>query len=246
MKVNNGIEMLELHTVVMGKETTIYPVLLWDKDMAILIDTGYPNLLENLRVAITSGGVPFEALQKIIITHHDIDHIGSLSSIVKEFHGDLEVLAHKEEKPYIEGDRTAVKLAKLEANLANLPDGMKLVYEKFKTFYKNNKIPVNSTLQDGEELNYCGGLKVIFTPGHTPGHICLYHMDSKTLIAGDALGVEAGKLIKTSPSTDFDEKLAVESLKKLLNLDIKTIICYHGGLYEGNINQDISELINGV
>lgn len=30
------------------------------------------------------------------------------------------------------------------------------------------------TIKDGKELSYCGGANIIHTPGHTPGHICLY------------------------------------------------------------------------
>ncbi len=51
---------------------------------------------------------------------------------------------------------------------------------------KNISVEVNTNLTDGEELDYGGGITVIQVPGHTPGHLCLYHEKSKSLIAGDA------------------------------------------------------------
>ena len=42
-------------------------------------------------------------------------------------------------------------------------------------------------MKDKDIFDWCGGLEVIETPGHMPGHISLYLKDSKTLICGDAL-----------------------------------------------------------
>lgn len=94
-------------------------------------------------------------------------------------------------------------------------------------------------------MPYCGGIKVIYTPGHTPGHICLYLKRIKTLISGDALGVEGSLLVKSPPFTDFDPDLSIKSLKKLTKYDIETVVCYHVGLYKDNTNQRIAELANG-
>jgi glyoxylase-like metal-dependent hydrolase (beta-lactamase superfamily II) len=56
--------------------------------------------------------------------------------------------------------------------------------------FENASVEVDMVLTDGEELTYCEGIIVIHTPGHTPGQICLYHKESKTLIVGDALNVD--------------------------------------------------------
>lgn len=46
----------------------------------------------------------------VVLTHQDIDHIGSISDILKEMCGKVKVLAHKEEKAYINGEKKPVKL----------------------------------------------------------------------------------------------------------------------------------------
>lgn len=236
--------MLEISANILGTPTVINPVLIWDRDTVILIDTGYPGQLPLLRKAIEELSVSFDQLNMVILTHQDIDHVGGLSSILNEL-TNVDVLAHREEKPYIQGEKIPVKVAQLEAHLNSLPEEMKAIYEKLKAFYENNKSKVNKTIADGEELLYCGGITVIYTPGHTPGHICLYLKLSKTLIAGDALNIENGLLVKAAPATTFDMDLSKKSLQKLMNFDVETVICYHGGLYKDNVNERIAELANG-
>jgi glyoxylase-like metal-dependent hydrolase (beta-lactamase superfamily II) len=97
-------------------------------------------------------------------------------------------------------------------------------------------------IQDGEELPFCGGITVINTPGHTPGHISLYHKPSKTLIAADAMIINEGQLLGPVPEYAVDYPQAVKSISKFTAYDIETVICFHGGLFNKNANQRISEL----
>jgi len=244
MKIANGVEMFEISSNVMGRTSVISPTLIWDNDAVILVDAGFPGQLEVIREEIEKIGMKFDNVNMVIVTHHDIDHIGSLLSIVKEFPNTVQVLAHEEEKAYIEGEKQPLKLAKLKANLNILPEEMKVFYEKLKAGFENTKVKVNKTLRDDEELPYCGGITVIYTPGHTLGHICLYIKQSKTLIAGDLLTIKDGMLVKASPSINFDDELAIKSLKKLTEYDIETVICYHGGMYNSKVNERIEELAN--
>lgn len=201
MKVANGVEMLELSAVVMKRTNIVYPAFIWDDDTRILVDTGYPGQLPKIRKTIEITGVSFNQLNKIIITHHDIDHIGSLSAIVQESSQIIEVLAHAEEQPHIQGEKPIIKatpeaLSKLDAQL-NLPEEQR---KAIKSVLQNPpKAKVGKTLADGEELPYCEGIVVIHTPGHTPGHICLYLKKSKTLIAGDAMVMVDGQLLGPQP-----------------------------------------------
>jgi mRNA degradation ribonuclease J1/J2 len=61
----------------------IHPTLLWDDENVILVDTGVPGQLQAIREAMDKLGVPFRRLDKVIITHQDVDHIGSLPEVVK-------------------------------------------------------------------------------------------------------------------------------------------------------------------
>ena len=47
--------------------------------------------------------------------------------------------------------------------------------------------PVDEVLVDGQLLDVAGGLRVLHTPGHSPGHISLLHEPTGVLITGDAI-----------------------------------------------------------
>jgi glyoxylase-like metal-dependent hydrolase (beta-lactamase superfamily II) len=230
--VANGVEMLEISSQVMGEPNIIHPTLVWNHENVILIDTGYQG----------QAGVSFEQLNRIILTHHDIDHIGGLASILKGHSGPIDVLAHADEAGFINGARVPLKLEQLSFNVNALPAEMKSFYEKLGLAFQNARAEVNTTLADGQILPYCGGISIILTPGHTLGHICLYLLRTKTLIAGDALRVDEGNLFRASPFTNYDTAQSIQSLQKLTDYDIENVICYHGGLYTGNANQRIAQL----
>jgi glyoxylase-like metal-dependent hydrolase (beta-lactamase superfamily II) len=157
----------------------------------------------------------------------------------------VRVLAHIEEKAYIDGTKRPLKLAKMEDNLESLPEAMKAFYPILKRSFENATAPVDEVLVDGDVLPYCGGIVVVFTPGHTLGHLSLYVKESKTLIAGDALGVENGVLNIAPVANNHDMNLCRQSMRTLTHYDIETVICYHGGLYQGDVNQRIATLATG-
>lgn len=227
MKIADGIEMLELPMNLMGRESTIYPTLLWDDDTVVIVDAGIPNSLHQIKKAMEEVNVPFGMLNKIIVTHQDIDHIGCISEIRDEL-PDLEVFAHEDDKPYIQGEK---KLVRLNSNFMNRINALpKEEREKILEMFENLHVEVNRTLTDGEELAYCGGIIVIHTPGHTPGHICLYHKKSKTLIVGDAMNVIDGQLVGPNKQSmnEEDAKIAINSIKNFEKYNIKNVISTMG------------------
>jgi glyoxylase-like metal-dependent hydrolase (beta-lactamase superfamily II) len=105
-------------------------------------------------------------------------------------------------------------------------------------------VNVDWCLQDKQFLDWCGGIEVIATPGHMPGHISIYLKQCKTLIAGDALVVENGKLLIANPQYTLDMQKAKESIRKLLSYEIESILCYHGGVYSENIEDALECMIS--
>ena len=217
MEIAKGIEMLQLEF----QEFVIHPILLWDDEMAVLIDTGFPGQIEDIQVEMEKVGVSFDKLQVVILTHQDIDHRGSLPELLQRCRSNIKVYAHELDKPYIEGDLPLLK----DGNVENRPKGK-----------------VSDTMIDGQELPYCGGILILHTPGHTPGHISLYLKQSKILVAGDSMYSVNGMLGGIHAPTTINIKEAQQSLKKYLNLDIESVVCYHGGLSKGNIKIQLQNL----
>lgn len=243
MKVADGIEMLEITNEMNGGVSYIYPTLIWDEKEVVLIDTGFPGNLDKFREAFEKLGLSLSKITKIILTHHDIDHVGTLAPMVKELGDKVEVIAHEKEKPYITGELTPIKLAQLEANLDNLPEDKKGFYHMLKAGFAATLTDVNKTVIDGEVLPYCGGIQVIHTPGHTHGHIGLYHIPSKTLITGDSMNIQENHLVGANPVHTYDMKEANKSLQEYSKLNVQNIISYHCGLYQDNANAAMKELL---
>jgi glyoxylase-like metal-dependent hydrolase (beta-lactamase superfamily II) len=222
MTVHTGIKPLKLEMNAGGNPFIVHATLLWDEKDVILVDTGLPGQLDVIRDTLAKESTPFEKLTKVIITHQDLDHIGGLPDLLTASEGRVDVLAHELAKPYLLGEAPLVKSGRI-----------------FPT------TQVNVTLQDGDVLPYSGGIQVIFTPGHTPDHISLYHIASKTLISGDALTSNDGVLMGPNPQYTPDWATALESVGKLLNFDIETVITYHGGVCTENIKERLAEIANG-
>ncbi|MEN1936291.1 MBL fold metallo-hydrolase [Paenibacillus sp. 102] len=236
MKIEDGLAVLKLKI----QEFELNPTLLWDEKEAILIDTGMPGQLEGIRDAMIGIGVPFEQLQAVILTHQDIDHIGSLPEIQQKADHSIEVYAHELDKPYIEGQAHLMKTDPSKMS----KDQWEALPEVMQFLYKNPpNAKVNRTLEDGGRLSFFGGIEVIHTPGHTPGHISLYSEKYKTLIAGDAMVCVDGKLRGPVPHTTPDMETATESLRRFLEFDIDRVICYHGGVCDSNVKEQIKRLV---
>ncbi|WP_242290100.1 MBL fold metallo-hydrolase [Bacillus cereus group sp. BfR-BA-01319] len=199
----------------------IHPILLWDDEMAVLIDTGFPGQFEDIQIEMEKVGVSFDKLKVVILTHQDIDHIGSLPDLLENGVSDIKVYAHELDKPYIEGEFPLLK----DGQVKNPPKGK-----------------VSDTVIDGQEIPYCGGILILHTPGHTSGHISLYLKQSKTLIAGESMYSVNGKLEGIHAPTTLNVKEAQQSLKRYSNLDIESVVCYHGGLSKENIKIQIQNL----
>ncbi|WP_025701141.1 MBL fold metallo-hydrolase, partial [Paenibacillus forsythiae] len=208
MQIAQGVEMLEIAAEVMGETNFVYPVLLRDEDHAVLVDTGYPGLLHTFKQAVAQAGVAWSELDTVVITHQDIDHIGGLPAMLGEPHSRVKVLAHPIEQPYIEGERMLLKHTPeaIAAAEAMLPPH---VPEEWRRAFLHHlahppKAKVDALIEDGQELPVAGGVIVVETPGHSPGHISLYHPASRTLIAGDSLTVKEGALHGPDPRVTPD------------------------------------------
>ncbi len=245
MRVADGVEMLEITQEIRGRTATICPALLWDDRDVVLVDAGFPGQLELFRAAMGRAGVPFEKLTRIVITHHDIDHIGSLADIEAAAPG-VRVLAAEGDRPYIQGERIPVKMTPEAITRMTAGQPPEQVEERRRAVAEMLKhVPtarVDETFKPGDELPVCGGLVVIATPGHTPDHISLYHRPSRTVISGDALTADNGRLNGPPAAPTLDMPLALRSVRNFAPFDIAAVIAYHGGLVRAGIRERLAEI----
>ena len=131
----------------------------------IIIDPGCYTEKERteLRRFITSEGLK---PVKLINTHCHIDHV--LGNKFTSELWELELYMHKEDLPLLE-------------NAGNI--GKMYGFEDYEgSPYPKHFLAQDDTLTFGES-----SFKILFTPGHAPGHICLYSKENNLLIAGDVI-----------------------------------------------------------
>lgn len=246
MKIAEGLEMLQLTFEIGPRKLVINPMVVYDDQTCTLIDTAMPGCYDTIQSLIAEAGLPADGPHAVILTHQDIDHVGSLPHFLAEAKQPLDVYAHADDKPYIDGVLPLIKMQPQmrDGILQSLPE--KERNEFVQAFSPETGANVNHVAADGDVLPFGGGLQVIHTPGHTPGHICLYHLVSKTLIAGDALVVENGELQGPNPHATPDMEEALRSLKRLMALPIETVVCYHGGIYKGDVKKRLEEIAAAV
>lgn len=232
-----------IHCLTLPRGTSaLHPTLIIDGEMSLLVDTGLPETLDVLSVELARFGVSPETLTAVLITHHDFDHIGNLKAL-KAKNPKLIVITSEGETEFVEGKVQAQKLQDIASGALVIGDEQKAWAETLARVFPTLSTSIDEVVQDGDVLTIADGIEVIATPGHTLGHISLYHHATQTLISGDALNLNQGQLSGPNPRMTHDLILAKASLKKLATTAIRRVICFHGGVLEGNnLQQHLEEL----
>jgi glyoxylase-like metal-dependent hydrolase (beta-lactamase superfamily II) len=213
-----------------GQKNHINPSLIISKDELTLVDTGYPNFLPFIENEILKNGYDMKKLKNIIITHYDIDHIGSLYDF-KEKYPHINLIASEVESKYISGEMKSERLVQAEEMLENMPIQEIEFGKWFIQQLKHLKhVSIDEKVHDGDWIldNQC---RVVATPGHTSGHISLYFPSLKSVIAGDAAVIENDELVIANPHFCLNVEKAEQSLRKIKDLKAENYYCYHGGTF---------------
>ena len=233
---------LKVLKVVVGPRV-IYPSLLYDAESMVLVDTGGPGDLSCVKAAADSQAVDLAKLTMIVITHHDFDHMGALAEF-KRSYPHVKIASSAIDADYISGRKRSLRLEQAETLFDTLPDEEKPAALEFHKYLESiEPVEVDLTLNDGDHLDCCGGVEVISTPGHMPGHISLYAQTDKTIISGDALTTHEGKLMMANPQFTLDMPLALQSVKRLAPYDVKRVVAYPGGVFEGDFAAAVAQML---
>jgi glyoxylase-like metal-dependent hydrolase (beta-lactamase superfamily II) len=135
-----------------------------------LIDAGLPGSAPAILKAAADLGAP---ITRIVLTHAHGDHLGSLDALRTRLPG-AELSMSARDARFLAGD---MSLDPSEPQA------------KLRGSYQRVESRPDRLLVDGDTV---GSLRVVASPGHTPGHIAFLDTRDGSLIAGDALQTRAG------------------------------------------------------
>ena len=204
--------------------------LITGKERNLLIDTGF-NREECLSAIL-------DAFQEVNASLSDTDFF------ITHLHADHSGLVAR-----LAGDDAAIYCSKLDGPIVNLLPDPEYWEDMADEFFRygmpepekdpdksehpgwrfNGRKEISFTyVRDGEVISVGDyHLKCIWTPGHTPGHMCLYDEEKQLLFSGDHILGDITPVISIEKGLDNPLTLYLESLKKIKKLPVKTILTAH-------------------
>ena len=191
-------------------------VLRDDDGQVTLLDMGLPGHGEKLMAALAAIGSGPSDVTRLLLTHAHPDHLGGAAHVVEQT--GLGIGVHEDDAAFVRSGETPAQVAVgLLGRLLHLvtPD------------LNLPPIPVAAELTDGELIPVAGGLRVIHTPGHSPGHAAFLHEPSGVLVTGDAIMNPIG--MRWSPkSVCSDYRMSRRTAHRLGELDYSVAAFTHG------------------
>jgi glyoxylase-like metal-dependent hydrolase (beta-lactamase superfamily II) len=203
-----------------------------EDDGLTLVDTMIGGSAKKIMAAATALQAP---IVRIALTHAHGDHIGSLDQL-HELLPDAEVFISGRDARLLRKD-TSVDPTEPQTKLrGSIPGAM---------------TTPTRTIEDGEMV---GSLRVIATPGHTPGHVAFVDTRDQTLLCGDVFATLGGVATSAKANWKFplpaiatwDKATDLESAKKLLALTPARLAPGHGKIVDSPQQAMAAAIARGV
>ena len=184
-----------------------------------LVDTLFETDAARVLEALRRLGRRATDLKHVVLTHAHRSHLGGVAALKRA--SGATVFAHEWEADIVSGDRRAQPVTlKPTQSLRLMPFQIGLALGR----PKHPPCPVDETVAEDDAV---GPLRVLHTPGHSPGHLALHWRERGLLIAGDA--------IATWPSVgpgwkafNLNEAQQRSSLRRMAELDPEIVGVGHG------------------
>ena len=184
-----------------------------------LIDTSLPGRGEKILSELKTYGINLLDIKKILLTHHDIVHIGNAAYFQENC--DCKIFISSIDYDYALGHKKRHGIKKVLGAImkVDIPKSLKQI--------NTDKIACFS---------------VISTPGHTPGHTCFQYND--VMFVGDLISSKNGNPTMPPSIMNWNKEKLIDSLQKLSVQGVRYLCPAHGEPIE--VNNNWSDFINKI
>lgn len=201
-----------------------------DDGQVTLVDMGIASSGKKVMAALASIGSGPSDVTRLMLTHAHADHAGGAAYVAKETGREFGL--HAEDAEFAREGKNPPRDPRFRVG--------RLMSRTDKGF---EPVPVGETFSDGQVIPFAGGIEVIHTPGHSPGHAAYLHRDSGVLITGDSIFNVLGlRWSIKSFCTDF--RMSQETAVRLAELDYSTAAFTHGAHLSDNPREHIRHFLS--
>jgi len=208
--------------------------LLEDGDASVMMDTGMVGEPFLIRRLVRRLGLKPDSIKAILLTHGHIDHAGNLAWL-KEWTG-ARVLAHAEETRHVAGTYPYTGTAKWCGRLEAAG----------RILFRYRAAAIDQFLDDGDELPFWGGLRVIYLPGHTRGHCGFYSAKHDLLFSGDLFASYFFNVHRPPAILNSVPEHFPVSVEKVRRLNPRWIVPSHYDYLDGKLHRRRFAKLNRV
>jgi glyoxylase-like metal-dependent hydrolase (beta-lactamase superfamily II) len=230
-----------VHSMSQSTGGHVHAFLLDHGEGLTLIDTLFDTDAGRVLDRISAIGRSVEDLKQIVLTHAHRSHLGGLATM-KDLSG-ATVYSHAWEADIVAGERVAQPISPIPMR----PLGIyrRVYYLQFGAALGRGKhppCPVDATLEDGDTV---GPVRMLHTPGHTPGHLAFWWPERKVLIAGDAIATYP-VFAPGWPVFTLDPTQHRASLNRMAELDPEVLALGHGDPLTAGAAVRLRSLVEGL
>jgi glyoxylase-like metal-dependent hydrolase (beta-lactamase superfamily II) len=250
MEIVPGIHQLKLPVPIPNNQLADVNVyLIQGENDWMLVDTGWntEEAFDALGRQLREIGISFEDVSRIIITHFHADHYG-LTGRLKQL-SKATIALHQVERDlidsrYIDMDNLLAEIAQW-LRLHGVPERELPRLQKASLGVRKFVLPASPeiALKGGEKIPHGSfNFEVLWTPGHSPGHICLYEPRERILLSGDHILPTIFPNVGLHPQSG-DNPLGdyLHSLEAVQQLEVDLILPAHEHVFTG-LRQRVKEL----
>ena len=240
MELFKGINQIKLPLLKVGPEN-VNVYIVEGNDGNLLIDTGWntPEAFNALAREMKNSGFALKDITDIVITHVHPDHMG-LAGKIAELTGASIAVSDIENNlldSYYTHPETLISEMIIFFMANGVPEWeLKMLSEaSFNIRSYISPFKATTLLKEGDVISMAPyEFQVMATPGHSPGHICLYEPNKKYFFSGDHVLPEVVPNISYHPRSGEDPLGDyVKSLGALSDLEVRFVFPGHGSVFSG-------------